>query len=134
MSELLLLLLPLKSVLVEVLKTFHACYYTVHTQNKHHQIIFFHFSTSSPPPPGKCGGFKDDFKRNTCFTYHPSTTAVRQVTCVFYSCFTIIVMFFLLLFFVVVFVFSRRFRRKSRLLQWLVFFSSVQRVRPLFVH
>ena len=31
-------------------------------------------------------------------------------------------------------VFSRRFRRKSRLLQWLVFFSSVQRVRPLFVH
>ena len=31
-------------------------------------------------------------------------------------------------------LFSRRFRRKSRLLQWLVFFSSVQRVRPLFVH
>ena len=29
-------------------------------------------------------------------------------------------------------LFSRRFRRKSRLLQWLVFFSSVQ--RPLFVH
>ena len=32
------------------------------------------------------------------------------------------------------FLFSRRFRRKFRLLQWLVFFSPVQRVRPLFVH
>ena len=29
-------------------------------------------------------------------------------------------------------VFSRRFRRKSRLLQWLVFFSSVQRVTSTF--
>ena len=30
-------------------------------------------------------------------------------------------------------VFSRRFRRKSRLLQWLVFFSSVQRVTSTFL-
>ena len=31
-------------------------------------------------------------------------------------------------------VFSRRFRRKSRLLQWLVFFRQFNAKRPLFVH
>ena len=31
-------------------------------------------------------------------------------------------------------VFSRRFRRKSRLLQWLVFFRQFNAIGPLFVH
>ena len=30
--------------------------------------------------------------------------------------------------------FSRRFRRKSRFLQWLVFFRQFNAKRPLFVH
>ena len=30
--------------------------------------------------------------------------------------------------------FSRRFRRKSRLLQWLVFFRQFNAIGPLFVH